>query len=94
MHDCLYSKHHKKTIKSIICIQYTIHGREGLLHNKPVQGLRLTNCITGFTSNQLKIDRWFSWFGVNPVIQFVNLRPCTGLLCNKPSLPSERTVTP
>ena len=34
-----------------------ILGREGLLHNKPVQGLRLTNFITGITPNQLKIDR-------------------------------------
>ena len=32
-------------------------GRVGLLHNKPVQGLRLTNFITGITPNQLKIDR-------------------------------------
>ena len=29
---------------------------EGLLHSKPVQGLRLTNYISGFTPNQLKID--------------------------------------
>ena len=26
---------------------------EGLLHSKPVQGIRLTNYITGFTPNQL-----------------------------------------
>ena len=29
-------------------------GREGLLHNKPVQGLRLTYYITGFMPNQLQ----------------------------------------
>ena len=39
-------------------------GREGLLHNKPVQGLRLTNCITGFMLNQLKIDRSLYQLGV------------------------------
>ena len=32
-------------------------GGEGVLRNKPVQGLRLTNHITGFMPNQLKIDR-------------------------------------
>ena len=32
-------------------------GRVGLLHNKPVQGLRLTNCFTGITPNQLTIDQ-------------------------------------
>ena len=36
---------------------------EGLLHNKPVQGLRLINDITGFMPNQPKIDQSLYWLG-------------------------------
>ena len=42
---------------SALVLTSIIYGRVGLLHNKPVQGLRLTNCITGITPNRLKIDR-------------------------------------